>query len=203
MELQKSISVILKKTVLAAMSGFLVYQSYLLISGIDSITTQNIPWLIAMGWVINMFITGIFAFAGFGFPTQKLLPNSIYKIRNPNLIRKLYRLMRVDLFRRFLLSTLWLSKKKQSKFFDGKKGGIQNLIDQSRKAEFGHGVAFLLINILVIYIFSLRMYALATFTLFWNILGNFYPMVLQRHHRMRISAIEGRKTRLKKERSME
>ncbi|MFT4660381.1 MAG: hypothetical protein ACI8XB_000649 [Patiriisocius sp.] len=143
-------------------------------------------------WIINMFITGIFAFSGFAFHTQKLLPKSYYNISNPKRLKKIYKAAGVPLFRTMLLATIWRSKSQQKKYFNGNRDGIYNLSEQSMKSEFGHLIPFILIMVLSIYLIAVVDLMLGMFTIVWNIVGNMYPIILQRHHRMRIEIIEKR-----------
>jgi hypothetical protein len=136
-----------------------------------------------------MFITGIFAFAGFGFPTQKLLPVSYYKVHKPNTLKKVYNVFGVNTFRILLLSTLWKNKKQRKGYFNGKRNGISGLEEQSMKSEFGHLIPFFLINLVGVYLFVIGISKLGIFCLLINFIGNFYPLILQRHHGMRIQII--------------
>lgn len=61
------------------------------------------------------------------------------------------------------------------------------------KSEFGHLIPFLILSIVSIYLLMVGLSKLAVFTLLINVIGNFYPIILQRHHRMRIQLIEERR----------
>ena len=137
----------IKKILLSIASIFLILQSYKLLYNIDKLDVDSWGLIVFIAWIINMFITGIFAFSGFAFPTQKLLPKSYYKIFYPKRLKNIYRVLRVDLFRQMLLATLWKSKKQRKKYFNGKKNGIPNLIEQSMKSEFGHFIPFIIVFI--------------------------------------------------------
>ncbi|MGB0931827.1 MAG: hypothetical protein ACPGVB_13680, partial [Chitinophagales bacterium] len=128
----------LKKIVFLLLSIFLIFQSYMLLGNIRMV--QNELWLYAIinGWIINMYITGIFAFTGFALPTQKLLPQSYYAVGNSKRLKRLYKTLRIDLFRKFLLATLWRNQKQREKYFNGKSDGIPALEEHSKKSEFGH-----------------------------------------------------------------
>lgn len=185
----------IKQIFLTIASLFLFWQSYKLLMNIHNLEINSWSLLLFTAWIINLFITGVFAFSGFAFPTQKLLPNSYYNIYNPTRLKKIYKGIRVDLFRLFLLATFWKSKKQRSKFFNGKKDGISNLYEQSRKSEFGHLVPLILICFVSIYLIIIGRPILSVFTFLINIIGNLYPIILQRHHRMRIQFINERQRR--------
>lgn len=142
-----------------------------------------------LGWLINMFITGVFAFLGFAYPTQKLLPLSYYRIQNPTKLQLIYNTMRVDWFKKFLLATFWRNQNQRKKYFNGKRAGVSNLAVQSMKSEFGHLIPFIIINVVSVYLLAINLYALSIFTFILNVIGNLYPIILQRQHRMRIQYI--------------
>lgn len=185
----------IKKILFSLASIFLILQSYKLLTTIENFKMESFGLVIFIAWLINMFITGIFAFAGFAFPTQKLLPKSYYKIYHPKKLKKIYKILRVDLFRQMLLATLWKSKTQRKKYFNGKKSGIPNLIKQSMKSEFGHLIPFVIISFISAYLIAIGLIKLGIFTLLINFMGNFYPIILQRHHRMRIEIIRKRQQR--------
>jgi len=183
----------IKKTLLSVASIFLIWQSYDLLTHLDKLEINSWGLIIFIAWIINLYITGIFAFSGFAFPTQKLLPKSYYTIRHPEKLRRTYKLLRVDLFRKMLLATFWRNKKQRKKYFNGKEDGISNLVKQSMKSEFGHLLPFILIILLSFYLILSGALKLGLFALLINFIGNLYPIILQRHHRMRIQIIRNRK----------
>ena len=145
-----------------------------------------------MGWIISLFITGIFAFSGFAWPTQRLLPEAYYHIYHPKRLKQVGKAINVELFRKMLLATLWKSKERQKEYFDGTKEGLANLETQSKKSEFGHLIPFVLISVLSVYWLSTGQVKLGIATFLINIIGNLYPVVLQRNHRMRIQVLKRR-----------
>lgn len=183
----------LKRILLITASIFLIFQSYKLLNSIHHLETDSWLLLIFIAWVINMFITGIFAFAGFALPTQLLLPKSYYKIHQPKILQKVCDILRIDLFRKFLLATVWRNKNQRKKFFNGKKDGIALLEEQSMKSEFGHIIPFIILNIVGIYLITTGLIKLGICCLIINFIGNFYTIPLQRHHRMRIQALRERR----------
>lgn len=181
---------LLRKVLLSLASVFLIWQTVKLLVSLEEIQVDSWVFALFLAWLITLFITGIFAFAGFAFPTQKLLSEEYYQIQHPRKVEQLYKTLKVNWFKHILLATLWKNKKQRKQFFSGNKAGISTLIRQSKKSEFGHLIPFVLISILVIYLIVIGLYLLALFTLLFNILGNGYPILLQRHHRMRIKRIE-------------
>jgi hypothetical protein len=181
-----------KKILLSLASAFLIWQSYDLLTKIHELEVKSLIVLFFLAWVINMYITGIFAFAGFAYPTQKLLPQSYYKIHHPQKLNHAYKRLKVGWFKKFLLATFWRSTQQRKKYFNGKRTGISTLTEQSMKSEFGHLLPFIILNLVGIYLITLHLLALGMFTIILNIIGNMYPVILQRQHRMRIQRIKDR-----------
>ena len=100
--------------------------------------------------------------------------------------------MGVERFKKFLLATFWRNKDQRNKYFNGSRKGIATLVEQSKKSEFGHLVPFVLLSLASIYLLIIGMTFLASLTFLINILGNLYPVLLQRHHRMRIQNLQTR-----------
>ncbi|MCX7550772.1 hypothetical protein [Xanthomarina sp. F2636L] len=182
----------IKKIILILVSLFLFWQSFKLLSLINQIEL-NTWWFIGLiAFLINLFITGVFAFLGFALPTQKLITPSYYKVTNSKKLKRVYTFLKVDYFRNFLLATFWRNKNQRKKYFDGTLEGISTLDIQSRKSEFGHLIPFIIIIVVCIYFVILGLIKLAIITLLINILGNLYPIILQRHHRIRIQILRKR-----------
>ncbi len=179
----------IRKVLLSIASAFLALQSYKILLVIPALETDSWGLLLFIAWIINLLITGIFAFLVFAHPAQKLLPSSYYTIRHPIRLKKFYDLLQVDLFRKVLLATLWKSQEQRKKYFNGQRNGIATLEEQSMKSEFGHVVPFVILCLLSTYLLLIGKTRLGTLTLLINIIGNLYPVLLQRYHRMRILAI--------------
>lgn len=181
-----------KRFVFVSFSIFLIYMSYDTIGALARVDSIEWPWIIFAAWVINMLVTGIFAISGFVLPTQRLLPASYYAIHQPKRLLKCFRLFRVEIFQKFLLATLWRSKQQNKTYFNGTAAGMTHLEVQSQKSEFGLLIRFLLLIFISTFFVLQGKTALGVSTLIINILGNFYPILLQRHHRWRISRIRQR-----------
>lgn len=181
-----------KKILFSILSIFLIQQSFQLLGKLNQIGTDSWISVIIGAWIINMFITGVFAFAGFAFPTQKLLPKSYYKVYNPQWLKRVCKILRIDLFRKFLLATLWRNKTQRKKYFNGTANGISILEEQSMKSEFGHLIPFIIINCVGFYLIANGLVKLGLICILINLFGNLYPILLQRHHRMRIQLIRKR-----------
>jgi hypothetical protein len=144
---------------------------------------------VVIAYLLTLFVTGVFAFVGFAYPTSRLLPNAYYKIKNPRALNRTFKILGVKYFQALLLLTFWGTKKNRIKYFNGTKAGLNNFIYQTKQSEFGHFAAFIIITalslILLVYGYSL----LVLFITIINIIGNLYPIILQRSHRIRIEKI--------------
>jgi len=180
---------LLKKSFFLLFACFLAWQSYYLI--IDIGYLQNPNWIIGffVACLYNLYITGFFAFLGFALAIERLFPKAYYKVRFPGFIARLSVLLGLKYFRYLLLISFWRSKKRQQKFFGGGKSGLQNLNQASMKAEFGHLLSFITLCIITIYLIDIGFKQMAFWCFIINLLFNFYPILLQRHHRMRIQGL--------------
>lgn len=178
-----------KKITLIILSLVLAWVSFSFLSALyksNNVDIGIVPSLF-IAFMLNLCLTGVFAFIGFGFPTSNLLPKSYYQIKNPKLLSRTYKVIGVPVFRFFLMLLFWGSKKNRKKYFDGTKSGIKNFIYQTKQSEFGHLMAFVAINLSSFLLIFKGYWILLAFTLGINIIGNYYPIILQRHHRIRLS----------------
>jgi hypothetical protein len=182
----------MKRIFLSFAACFLAYQSIIILVNLDQLRFDSIPGNILLAWVLNMFVTGIFAFLSFAFPVEKTFPAAYFKIYNPSFLKKVYSLLGVEVFRQFLLKTLWRGKQQRKKYFDGSREGLQNFIIQSQQAEWGHLLPFFVLLVYTIGLLGLKIWFLAIMVLFFNVLGNLYPVILQRYHRYRIGLLKAR-----------
>ena len=179
----------IKKLILISASVFLIFLSYQLLDEIYHWNLKNVLLLVTYAFLINLYITGIFAFAGFALPTYKLMSNSYYYVKNRQLLENLYKRMGVAVFRKFLLITFWYNIKQRKNYFSGKRTGLENFSIETKTSEFGHFGAFIIVLIVSLYFIYLQYYLLFVITSVINVLFNFYPVILQRYHRMRIQSI--------------
>ncbi len=172
-------------------SLFLVYQSFQLFDSFFRANNLNlsIAESFFIAFLINLYITGIFAFSGFVFPTYSLLPKTYYKIYNRILLKKVYSILGVRFFTLLLLFFYWGKPKNKQRFFNGSRSGLHQLTIETKRAEFGHAGAFLIILICCIPFIMKGFWWVATGAMLINIIGNLYPVILQRYHRSRILRI--------------
>ncbi len=142
-----------------------------------------------ISFLLTLFITGIFAFVGFAYPTSRLLPAKYYKIKNPRIITAIGKALGIKYFQFFLLFAYWGRGKNRKKYFNGTKKGLTNFIFQTKQSEFGHLGAFVAISASSLILVLYGHYSIVIIMTLINIIGNAYPIILQRTHRMRIEKI--------------
>ena len=182
---------LLKKILLPLVSAFMVYK-YLELHHklIDSAPMDlSLGESALLAFLLSAYLTGTVALIGFAYPTHKLLHKGYYTVNNPDQLKQVYKLMGVSVFRKALMIFFWGAKKNRKKYFDGTKSGIDNLIFQTKQSEFGHLIAFLLISVVSVHLLFLGYFGIVLCLSIINVIGNFYPIILQRHHRGRIQAI--------------
>ena len=144
---------------------------------------------IILAFLLTLFLTGVFAFPGFAYATSRLLPGRYYQLKNPKHLKRVYALLGVKYFKVVLLIAFWGAKKNKQKYFNGTRRGFQNLIYQSKQSEFGHLGALLAILAATCILLFERYFILAAIVMLINVVGNLYPIVLQRHHRLRVERL--------------
>lgn len=182
----------LKKTLFPIFSVLLSFQTYELVKILVT-SPQEFSFLlnIAIAFLLTLYITGVFAFIGFAYPSNRVLPSAYYRIKNPKFLNTTYKLIGVRFFRFILMLTFWGKEKNRKKYFNGTKKGLQNFIYQTKQSEFGHLAALVVIQIISFYLLFYGYSLMVLFITVINLIGNFYPIVLQRHHRIRIEKITG------------
>lgn len=181
-----------KKVWLFMASVFLAYRSVELLKFLSSAHPTQFNWLGAMAFsfALNLFITGIFALLGFAFLTSTILPNAYYKIKNAKNLNLIYNILGVDYFKWLLLHFFWGKERHRKKYFNGSKTGIHDFDMQTRQSEFGHLAAFLTIAVVSFYLLLKGYVLIFCLTNVINLVGNLYPIILQRTHRIQIERLQ-------------
>ena len=179
-----------KKILLTIGSAFLAFRFYELILSWGLLPTESLFSKFFLSFLANLFILGAFALAGFAWPTFRLLPEKYYQISQPNVFLSFSKSIGVPVFQQFLLFTFWRKKAMQTSFFNGTKAGIRAFIIESKRSEFGHLIPFIMISILFIWSSIQKDFWTAFYLQTLNIIGNFYPIMLQRSHRARTQRLE-------------
>lgn len=184
----------IKRIFFPLIAAFLAYRSVELVRLFDQLSPTETPfWFIfVLAIMLNLFITGIFAFVGFAFPSSLFLPKSYYRIKNPLFLLRVYQLLGVHYFRKMLLATFWGKEKNRKKYFSGTKSGLVNFDYQTRQSEFGHLAAFVAITVVALLLLSQGHLIAFLLTMVINIPANFYPIILQRAHRVQLGKLTKR-----------
>lgn len=178
---------LLKKVFYPIFSLLLLYLSYQYVVAIYLLQTPLIfSEELHLALLLNLSITGVFAFIGFAYPTSSLLMNNYYRIHQPKLLMTMYRILGVSVFRKFIILLFWGFRKNKKKYFNGKKSGITHLIFQSKQSEFGHLAAVITLTACSMACFNYGHFSLFVWINLINVFGNLYPILLQRFHRLRI-----------------
>ena len=184
----------LKKLFFPLISIFLAYNTYKLFLVFSNVSQNEFSLLLSfiLAVLLNLFITGIFAFTGFVYPSSRLMPDSYYEVKNPKAITNAYRYLGVKYFRSFLMLIHWGKEKNRKKYFNGTKSGIKDFDFQTRQSEFGHLAAFVAISLACIWLLPMSHVRIALLTMALNIPFNLYPVILQRIHRVQIQRLTRR-----------
>lgn len=183
-----------RKLLLSLFAVFLIFQSIKLYEVLAVSNPAGFGKLnqFVLAVLVNLFVTGIFAFAGFAWPTHRLLPEGYYRIRNHRWVNNVGSAIGLSLFRSLLLATFWGKSKNRKRFFDGTRSGLAAFDRQTRQAEFGHIGALVAVQAFLVVLGMDGYRWLFLFGTLLNALANFYPVVLQRTHRsqlMRMNAV--------------
>jgi len=179
-----------KRIILFLMSIFLLYQSIGLVTMLFEVGDFHWGMQIIFAFLINLFFTGVFALAGFALPTEKLMPEKYYTIHHPKKLKSWFQKLGVAAFRNFLLATVWKKKEMQKGYFNGTVEGFASFEQKTKKSEFGHLIPLVLITVFCFFLIKTKMWVLIGVTMIINIIFNFYPIPLQRHHRMRLQRMK-------------
>ncbi|WP_425342592.1 hypothetical protein [Lunatimonas salinarum] len=183
-----------KKILFPLIAIFLAYRAFELVMTLWLLSPTQVPLAIQVFFavLVNLFITGIFAFPGFVYATSRLLGESYYRVKNERLIMDLGLVLKIGYFRKMLLLLFWGKRSNRLRFFDGTKSGLSNFEFQTRQSEFGHLAAWVSIQLVVGLILIKSHYLVAFLTTMINFIFNFYPIVLQRTHRIKIASLKRR-----------
>ena len=179
----------LRRFGLTAASLFLAYQSVRLVVAVRTGGALPVGLEVFLALLFNLFVLGAFAFAGFAWPTWRLLPGAYYRVRDARALATWSRRLGLEGYRTVLLATVWRSRRQRDRHFTGRRADLGRLAEQSRSAEFGHLVPMVLLLGVSAWTALRGEWVLAAVTLALNVFANAYPVLLQRHHRMRLDRL--------------
>ncbi len=178
----------IKKIIFPLFSLFLLYVSFGLVKQLYYSEPIDYTFFesFLIAFMLTLFITGVFAFPGFAFSTSSLMPTRYYQAKNPVLLNRTYTFLGVSTFKSILVLLFWGRKNNRKRYYNGTREGLQNFLYQTKQSEFGHLVPLIITVILSIYLLFKGYVLLVIMITMINILGNLYPIILQRHHRIKI-----------------
>ena len=181
----------IKKVLVSMASYFLFYQSVELIQAIAGTPADQFGWgeIVVLAYLLTLFITGMVALLTFVFPVSRILPDQFYFVQDPKRLKYWYNILGVEYFRKVLLAFYWNKEKQRKKYFNGTRSDLEEFEFRTRQSEIGHLFPLWFITATCIYLGYLGHYAISAIALAINIIGNLYPILIQRMHRVRIERI--------------
>ncbi|AYA36153.1 hypothetical protein D3Y59_03185 [Hymenobacter oligotrophus] len=138
------------------------------------------------GFACTTAVAGVFGMLGLAVPLHRLPGPGFYNAVNHGTISRLYRTLRVEWLRRLLCWAHYHKPRHRQAFYGGGRAQLHVLLDNTQGAEMCHLLALIAQLLLLPYFLHLGRYDLAAGATVGNLFGNFYPIVLQRHHRARL-----------------
>lgn len=177
-----------KKIAYSLFSLFLLYRSIELLRHLyySSPIDFRFGESVLIAFLITLFITGVFAFPGFVFPTSNVMPKSYWTPKNKNQLNSIFSALGVNTYKSIIVLLFWGRKANQKKYYNGTRKGLEDFNFQTKQSEFGHLCAFILIIFVSILLLVKGYFLLVFLMALINIIANLYPIILQRHHRIRI-----------------
>jgi hypothetical protein len=176
----------LQKVLLTAWSGLFIWQSAVLLSWlVRHPQPASIGIVLIQSIRLDFYLLNIFAIC-FAWPIHRLFPDSYYEAVRSESFASVCTFLRIKQFRKLLRLTFWRAWLSKRFFFDGTRNGLAKFDQNTRRAEFIHTVAFVVILLasLRIGMSGDRLLAGAVFLV--NVIWNFYPVILQRYQRSRL-----------------
>ena len=130
-----------------------------------------------------------FAAAFAGGAAMLILPGGWYRPRAFE--ARLYRALRVPAFRRFATNgdAIVLAVRRRFPDFTVYRGDLDQLLRNTRLGEWSHLALFVFGLVTTLYVVVIGWYAWAVWTAATNVIGNLYPVLLQRYTRARLDRL--------------
>jgi hypothetical protein len=139
----------------------------------------------------TLLVAGVFGFLGLALPVHRLLPTRYYNSIDEARLGRLYRTLRVEWVRQLICALHYHRPGPRQAFFGGRRADFQQQLTNTQGAECGHLLALVAQLVLLLYFLCFGRYDLALGAAVGNLLGNFYPVLLQRRHRARLLRLGG------------
>ena len=179
----------LQKVLLTAVSGFFIWRSAVLLSWlVQHSQPTSISTVLIQAIRLDFYLLSIFAIC-FAWPIHRLFPDSYYEAVRSESFASFCTFLRIKQFRKLLRLMFWRPWLSKRLFFDGTRSGLAQFDQNTRRAEFIHTVAFVVILLASLHIGMSGRPLLAVAVFLVNVVWNLYPTILQRYHRSRLRAV--------------
>ena len=150
----------------------------------------SLIWLDPRGPIVALLVNAflLFEVAGFASVFDLSFPERYFR---PRAIERpwLYEWIGVRLFKRAMRSRLYRRINPDFRLRDGRRG-LARLREALDSSEAAHAVLFLIVAALAAVAMAVAWFDAAGWLMFWNVLLNGYPVMLQRYNRLRLSRLD-------------
>ena len=130
---------------LTALSPFALWRSSLLVCWIvEHPHPASLGAVLIQSIRLNFYILSIFVIC-FAWPVHRLLPDSYYEAVRSKSFAYACKILGIEPFRTLLRRTIWNARTSKIFFFDGTRRGLAQYDNNTRRAEFIHAAAFVII----------------------------------------------------------
>jgi len=144
---------------------------------------DNLYFLLGLNFILyfSSMAYGFFYFKA--FPNHRI--NIKYYLKNNFETIKFYRFVGVELFRKIIINSVF-KKLNQRVYLKGRISYLFTFIEETKRSETSHLIGlFIGIILNLIFLFNHKFVAFS-FSIIFNLLLNFYPILLQRYHRLKL-----------------
>jgi hypothetical protein len=178
-----------QKVLLTALSGFFIWRSAVFLSWlVQNPQSASVSTVLFQSIRLDFYLLGIFAIC-FAWPIHRLFPDSYYEAVRSQSFASLCTFLRIKQFRKLLRLIFWRPWLSKRFFFDGTRSGLAQYDQNTRRAEFIHTMAFVVILLASLHVGVSGDPLLAVAVFLVNVVWNFYPAVFQRYQRSRLPAV--------------
>jgi len=178
--------ILLQRVLLSALSAFFIWRSAVFLPWlVKHPQPASISTILIQSVRLDFYLLGMFAI-GFAWPIHRIFPDLYYESVHSESFASVCTFLRIKQFRRLLRLTFWRPWLSKQFFFDGTRNGLAQFDQNTRRAEFIHAAAFVVILLACLYIGMSGDHLLAVAAFLVNVVWNFYPVILQRYQRSRL-----------------
>ncbi len=142
------------------------------------------PYSFLFAWVLNFSLMMAVFFFTNTFKPQ--LTSNYFNSKKWEADGKIYKWLGVDIFRKLLVIVGWEKVIRAANPIKSNIAALKHLEYGTRQSEFGHAIIFFIVLIFNVYVAFSYGIKKSIPLLAFNILFNFYPVILQRYNRPRL-----------------